>query len=176
MDRRWLALSRRPLRHALRAAAWVALLGVGACRGPAAAPVPAPAVSQGATELEFVDLAGQHHRLADELQRGRGVVLVFWQTWCLSCREESGTLAAAARAHPELAFFGIVPGGDDTVDDAEVLATALEWRVPYPQVRDRDLALTEAFGVTGTPTLIVLGADGAGRYRGNRAPAQWSLP
>ena len=40
----------------------------------------------------------------------------------------------------------------------------------YPQVRDRDLALTDTFDVRGTPTVVVIGLDGAVAYRGHELP------
>jgi hypothetical protein len=44
----------------------------------------------------------------------------------------------------------------------------------YPQLRDRDLALSRKFGVTGTPDIIVLSADDTVLYRGHRPPADWN--
>ena len=45
--------------------------------------------------------------------------------------------------------------------------------LPYPQVRDRDLALTRRFEVEGTPTVLVLGPDGRLLYRGHAPPESW---
>lgn len=124
--------------------------------------------------LEFVDMAQRRHTVSGDLESGKKVVLVFWETWCESCREESGELARAANAHPELAFYGVIPGPDGTVDDAVVLETARRWLLPYPQVRDRDLHLTRAFGVEGTPTIVVVGAGGEVVYFDHEPPADWA--
>jgi thiol-disulfide isomerase/thioredoxin len=139
----------------------------------ASPPAPAPAAAAEVSALGFVDMAGRAHTVAEDLATGRKVVLVFWETWCESCREESGELGAVARAHPELAFYGVVPGPDGTVDDALVLDTARAWFLPYPQVRDRDLTLTRAFAVEGTPTVVVIGAGGEVLYKAHELPADW---
>jgi hypothetical protein len=73
-----------------------------------------------------------------------------------------------------VAFFGVVPGTDERVDDGEVRRVASELGFPYPQVRDRDLALTERFDVQGTPTILVLEGNGELVYRGHRAPPDWN--
>ena len=66
-----------------------------------------------------------------------------------------------------------MPGPEGTVDDAEVRRVAKAQKSPWPQVRDRDLALTKRFEVDGTPTIIVIGAEGEVVYRGHEPPASW---
>ena len=43
-------------------------------------------------EIEFTDLDGGTHRLAD--WQGKVVLLNFWATWCAPCREEMPSLDA----------------------------------------------------------------------------------
>ncbi len=71
-------------------------------------------------------------------------------------------------------FVGVVPGPDDRVDQDAVRETAEEYEMPYPQVRDRDLALSKRFGVESTPTIIVLGKGGRLLYRAETQPGVWS--
>ena len=52
----------------------------------------------------------------------------------------------------------------------ELVAT---FDLPYPQVRDRDLFLTRRFDVKGTPTLVVIGAEGV-LYEGHGPPEDWN--
>jgi thiol-disulfide isomerase/thioredoxin len=154
------------------------LLLLAACSAPTSQ---APAVPAGpdAGEVAFVDMAfvdmdGTRHELGASLGAGREVALVFWQTWCASCLREGPALARAARQlEGRVDFFGVVPGPDDLVDDDEVRRTATELGSPYPQVRDRDLALTRRFQVDGTPTIVVIGSDGNIRHHGHGPPSEW---
>lgn len=124
--------------------------------------------------LQLKGMEGESLDLDADLSAGRSVVLVFWQTWCGSCRAEAPELAAAAKRYEERArFIGVVPGPDELVDDATVSATAADWGLPYSQVRDRDNSLTSGFKVEGTPTIVVIDAKREVRYRGHSLPDDW---
>jgi cytochrome c biogenesis protein CcmG/thiol:disulfide interchange protein DsbE len=135
--------------------------------GHAAAGARPPALVVAATDGRSVDLDA-------EMRAGRTVVLVFWQTWCGPCLAEAPHLAQAARDHAdELAFVGVVPGPAGTVDEDELARVVKRLGLPYPQVRDTDLAWSRAFAIQGTPTIVALRADGSAGWTGHRAPADW---
>ena len=122
------------------------------------------------------DMQGRTHDTDALLAAGRPVVLVFWQTWCPSCKREAPELAhAVERYGATMAFFGVVSGPDDVIDDAKVRRVAEEWGDHHPQIRDRDLSLTHRFKVFGTPVIIVLGREGRELFRGTRLPRDWSV-
>lgn len=134
------------------------------------------AASVGAEPLQLLDMDGRHHDADALIAAGHPVVLVFWQTWCASCKREAPELAHAVEEYGEaLRFFGVVSGPDHVIDDEKVRRVAREWKHPQPQVRDRDLALTKRFRVFGTPVVIVLGAGHRELYRGFRLPDDWSV-
>lgn len=150
------------------------------CAACASSPAPGANVSMGAHgpdldvhALKLRDYDGGVHDLEALLDSGRPVVLVFWQTWCSPCMHEVPALAAAAREHTNLYFLGVVPGDAATVDEQEVRRVASRTKMPYPQVLDRDLALTGALEVLGTPTIVVLGKGGKTIYRGHDADVPW---
>lgn len=155
----------------LRSAAAVLGLVLAACASSGGG-APAPTAVRVPAPLVITDMDGAVHDLDAELARGKAVVLVWWQTWCASCKAEAPALAAAARAHADrVSFVGIVPGTDEHVDDGEVRQVARDLGLPYPTVRDRDLALTSAFVVQGTPTIVVLeGAPARVVWSGHRVP------
>lgn len=132
-------------------------------------------VAPARADLKVVDLSGATHDLDATLGRGEAVALVFWQTWCASCAGEAPAIVEAQRQYADrIHFVGVVPGRDADVDDAEVARVRAAWGYEFPQVRDRDMALSRRFGVTGTPSIVVLGAGGVVRYSGHRPPEDWA--
>jgi cytochrome c biogenesis protein CcmG, thiol:disulfide interchange protein DsbE len=90
--------------------------------------------------------------------RGRPVVVNFWASWCIPCRDEAPILNASARAHTgEVIFLGI--NVQDLKSDA--LAFSREFDTPYVSVRDRGNGTYEDYGLTGVPETYYL--DAAGR-------------
>jgi cytochrome c biogenesis protein CcmG, thiol:disulfide interchange protein DsbE len=94
--------------------------------------------------------------LSLEELRGRPVVLNFWASWCIPCRDEAPILAASARAHAgEVRFVGV--NVQDLRSDA--LAFLREFQVPYVSVRDKDNRAYRAYGLTGVPETYYLDAS-----------------
>jgi len=90
--------------------------------------------------------------------RGRPVVVNFWASWCIPCRDEAPVLNASARAHAgEVVFLGV--NVQDLKSDA--LAFSREFDTPYVSVRDRGNGTYEDYGLTGVPETYYL--DGGGR-------------
>ena len=89
---------------------------------------------------------------------GTPVVLNFWASWCIPCKEEAPYLAAAARAYRrDLAFLGL--DIQDLTPDARRFLDKLD--VPYPSVRDGSARSYRAYGLTGVPETYYI--DGRGR-------------
>lgn len=149
------------------------LLGVVLQAGCAGAPPEKPA---GGEPLVVTDMAGVSHDLDAALARGETVALVFWQTWCGSCAREAPRLVEAVKEHgPKILFLGVVPGKPETVDEAEVRRVARRWGYEaFPQVRDRDLGLSQRLQVEGTPTIVVLGKERRVLYHAHRPPQDWA--
>ena len=124
--------------------------------------------------LQRTTLSGESLDLDADLASGRAVVLVFWQSWCGACEREAPAAVAASKQLGERArFVGVVPGPDERVDEAEMKAKAEAWGLTYPTLRDRDLALNRAFGITGTPTIVVLRGEREVVYSAHRLPEDW---
>lgn len=87
-------------------------------------------------------------RVQLEELRGTPVVLNFWASWCIPCKEEAPFLAAAARAHRrDVAFLGL--DIQDFASDARRFLDELD--VPYPSVRETGDKVHKAYGLTGVP-------------------------
>jgi cytochrome c biogenesis protein CcmG/thiol:disulfide interchange protein DsbE len=90
--------------------------------------------------------------------RGRPVVVNFWASWCIPCRDEAPILNASSRAHTgKVVFLGI--NVQDLREDA--LSFSREFGTPYVSVRDRGNGTYEDYGLTGVPETYYL--DGGGR-------------
>lgn len=89
--------------------------------------------------------------------RGTPVVLNFWASWCIPCKEEAPFLAASARAHRrDVAFLGI--DIQDFESDARRFLDKLD--VPYPSIRDGTPTTHKAYGLTGVPETYYVDAEG----------------
>ena len=89
--------------------------------------------------------------------RGTPVVLNFWASWCIPCKEEAPHFAAAARSYRrEIAFLGI--DIQDFTADARGFLEDLD--VPYPSVRDGSPGSYVAYGLTGVPETYYIDREG----------------
>lgn len=94
---------------------------------------------------------------------GQPVVINFWASWCLPCREEAPLLERKWREYREqdVVFLGVVVR--DTPKDA--LAFARNHELTYPMVWDPDQTLAKALGLVGLPQTFFV--DASGRFVGH---------
>lgn len=97
-----------------------------------------------------------------EKLRGTPVVLNFWASWCLSCRDEARVLEAGwQRYGPGVAFVGIA------VNDEEGPAEEFIRRYgkTYHLGSDADGSVAVDYGLYGVPETFFIGRDGTIRSR-----------
>ena len=167
------ALSRRTVVLAAAALAGVLLIvllatgwagggnsGVTTVAGNASAVVYAAGHRPLAPEFSGTTLTGSKLSFSD--YRGQVVVLNFWGSWCVPCREEASTLAAVASKYQPsgVSFLGV----DVRDTTASALAFAHSFHVAYPSVSDPSSAITLDFTakvpIAGTPTTLVVDRTG----------------
>jgi len=127
----------------LPAVAFIGLLWIGLAR---TLPQSEAGSSAPSFELPFLDGSGV---LTVEDLRGKPVVINFWASWCIPCREEAPLLEKTWRAYRDegVVFLGV--NIKDAASDARRFVN--EFDITYPIVRDLDQRLTRDFGVKGLP-------------------------
>jgi cytochrome c biogenesis protein CcmG, thiol:disulfide interchange protein DsbE len=90
--------------------------------------------------------------------RGKPVVLNFWASWCVGCKDEAKVLDSAWRKwRGKVVFLGI-DGSDDFTGDAQ--AFMRKHGMNYPAVHDHQLTTVTKYGVTGYPETFFVNRHG----------------
>ena len=162
---------RRSLLGAALALPLIALLGFGLTRDPREIPSPLPGhVAPDFTlpilrhgDVPAADV--QRDSVALSAYRGRAIVVLnFWASWCLPCREEHAALLAVSR---EYAGRGVQFLGT-SYNDAPSSATRWIEQMggqPYPTLFDRGSRTAIDYGLYGVPETFFIGRDGRVAYK-----------
>ncbi|HEX6590150.1 MAG TPA: redoxin domain-containing protein [Longimicrobiales bacterium] len=146
----------------------LALLAFGMTRNPNVIPSPLP--GREAPEFRLVTMPLDESDTASvatvdlaEL-RGNVVVLNFWASWCLACRDEHRPLSRVARAYTGLPvrFFGVVY--NDSPDNAREWIEAMGGQ-SYPALIDPEARTAIDYGLYGVPETFIIGPDGRVRHK-----------
>jgi len=111
---------------------------------------------------EFTGTTLTGSKLSFSAYRGKVVVLNFWGSWCVPCREEAPALSAvASRYQPSgVSFLGV----DVRDTTASAQAFARSFHITYPSVSDPGSVITLDFTarvpIAGTPTTLVIDRTG----------------
>lgn len=91
--------------------------------------------------------------------RGKVVVINFWASWCIPCRDEAPAIEATWQQFKDR---GVVVVGVDVQDLVpEAMRFLRDTRTTYPMIRDKDNSVYRAYGLTGVPETFFV--DRAGR-------------
>jgi cytochrome c biogenesis protein CcmG/thiol:disulfide interchange protein DsbE len=143
----------------------VVLFGYGLTQDPREIPSPLPGHTAPSFALSvfapgeppLTRRIGDTVRLAD--LRGRVVVLNFWASWCLACRDEHVGLSAVAReyASQPVSFVGSLYQDSPANGTAWITQMGGE---SYPSVQDPDARTAIDYGLYGVPETFFIGPDG----------------
>ncbi|OIO01725.1 MAG: hypothetical protein AUJ49_07185 [Desulfovibrionaceae bacterium CG1_02_65_16] len=122
-----------------------------ACKGPGA-----PA-GEGGQKLTTLDMGAVERHFAENKEKGRVTLVMFWATWCPACKTELPVLENLRAKYPadKLDIMAI------SVDDTEEAMTGYLKTRPVPL----DVYLSKAdvgseFGVKSIPALYILDREG----------------
>jgi cytochrome c biogenesis protein CcmG/thiol:disulfide interchange protein DsbE len=97
-------------------------------------------------------------RLALRQLRGRAVVLNFWASWCVPCKQEVGKLEAASRRWKPRGAVIVGVDVNDFKGDARHFLRA--YGVTYPTVHDGHGTTVGPYGLTGFPETFFVNRRG----------------
>lgn len=90
--------------------------------------------------------------------RGVPVVLNFWASWCVPCREEARTLQRGWQRDGEGVVLYLGLDMQDLTEDA--IGFVEEFGITYPTIRDPTNAVARSYGATGVPETFFITARG----------------
>ena len=102
--------------------------------------------------------------------RGKIVLLNFWASWCMPCREEMPAMEKLYQEYKEKNFVILAVAVKDRKQDA--IDFAKELKITYPIALDPEAQVGSLYGAWGLPSTYIIGPKGEGLARG-WGPAEW---
>lgn len=115
-----------------------------------------PLVGYEAPEFTLTLFDGRTVKLSD--LKGKAVVLNFWASWCIPCRDEAPALESSWLKYKDrqVAFIGV----NIWDDDANALSYLRKYGGGYPNGMDRDGRVGVDYGVAGVPETYFIDPTG----------------
>ena len=102
--------------------------------------------------------------------RGKIVLLNFWASWCVPCREEMPAMEKLYQEYKDNNFAVLAVAVKDRKQDA--VDFIKELKITYPIALDPEAQVGSLYGAWGLPATYLIGAKGEGLARG-WGPAEW---
>lgn len=134
-----------------------------------------PLASGSAPEFTLKSFDGQTYKLSE--LRGKPVVVNFWASWCIPCRDEAPALQRVWEKYKDQ---GVLILGVDYVDtDTEAKKFIEEFQQTYPNGADLGTVISQGYKISGVPETYFIGKDGKllqGSDESGRAKGNWIGP
>jgi len=121
-----------------------------------------PAVGHRAPDFTLRDPQGKSVRLSQVLGR-KAVLLNFWATWCVPCREEMPTMERAYQEYKarglEILAISLDVGPEATVASA-VTKFMAELKLSFPALLDPEWKVVKLYRVIGIPATFLIDRRG----------------
>ena len=118
--------------------------------------IPSPLLGRPAAAFSLSLFDGRRFSL--EAQRGKVVIIDFWASWCIPCREEAPLLEATWRAYRDR---DVVLVGVNFQDQEEAARAFIrEFGLTFPNGADVGSRIAVDYGVYGIPELFFVTRDG----------------
>ena len=110
--------------------------------------------------LELQELDGRGHRLTD--YRGKVVLVNFWATWCVPCRDEMPSIQRLKEKLAGMPFEVLAVNLDEP--EARVRKFLSQMKVDFTILLDPEMKAAKAWNARILPASFVIGPDGRIRY------------
>jgi len=123
--------------------------------------VPAKGGSGSVSHLSLDDIDGKRHYLSDYIGRKKAVVMTFWATWCVPCKDELPVLQKIYERERDrgLEILAIAMDGPET--QAQVGSQAQQMGLTFPVLLDSDSRAVALYNPKrAAPMLRIFDADG----------------
>lgn len=118
-------------------------------------------IGKTAPDFRLKDIHGKEIGLAD--MKGRVILLRFWSTRCVSCKEEMPKLETSYKNLKEKGFEILAVNVEDTQEKA--MSFAHELNLTYPILIDENQNVANTYKVYGVPTTFFIDKQGVVRER-----------
>jgi peroxiredoxin len=115
-----------------------------------------------APDFSFTSLQGEYITLED--LKGKVVLLDFWGTWCPPCVESVPELRNLHKRYSKDGTFVLIGISSDREDEVWKDFTEKN-RMVWPQYRDENRKIQNAFSIRAYPTYIVIDHEGIVRFQ-----------
>ena len=116
-----------------------------------------PKIEKSAPNFELKNLVGD--TIALKKFQGKTILLNFWATWCLPCKEE---LPSMQRLYKKLRVRGleVIGVSIDRDNPEKVKKYAKQYNLTFPILLDPNQEARKSYFIMGLPTSYLIGADG----------------
>lgn len=113
-------------------------------------------VDEKASNFSFRSFEGESYQLEDF--RGQVVVLNFWASWCVGCRDEAPEFQSAWEKYEDqdVVFLGIAYADDDS----NALQFLDYYGISYLNAPDRGAVIYDLYNVTALPQTFIIDQNG----------------
>ncbi len=113
-----------------------------------------------APDFSYVDLNQKEHNLSDF--EGKWVLLDFWGSWCMPCRESNRDLTNLYAEYKDkgVEFISIALETNAASWKKAMAQDGLVWDQQYTDLKRMKSPIAQAYGVRNIPTLYLINPDG----------------
>jgi len=125
-------------------------------------PKDAPQIGQPAPPFQGTTFDGKKIELNDF--KGKVVLLDFWASWCVPCREEMPFLIDLYNRYHKSPFEIIAINIDTKLDNARKFMDQLSENIRFTVVKDSEQQIPPKYQINGMPTSVLIDKKGIIRF------------